>query len=60
MNILYADSHVGNAKTPCAGMSDDNIFTASNIVDDGDPAGTSTSITQHLCDVDSFLIGATD
>jgi prepilin-type N-terminal cleavage/methylation domain-containing protein/prepilin-type processing-associated H-X9-DG protein len=56
MNVLYADSHVGDAKLPDVGMSDDDIFTASNDDTGGTQTGGSTTATEHLTDEDSFLL----
>ena len=57
INVLYADAHVSGHKRADVGIANDNIYSASNNADAGTQGAGSTTLTHHLCEDDSFLIG---
>jgi prepilin-type processing-associated H-X9-DG protein len=61
MNVLFADSHVSDAKGPNVGVEDDHIYGCSGDTDP-DKGGTATTaiVTSHQTDKDSYLFGPVD
>lgn len=57
INVLYADSHVGNGNRGDLGHNKDSIYTASGKTDGGDPSSTSTSVGDHTHYNDSYIFG---
>ncbi|MCK4624504.1 MAG: prepilin-type N-terminal cleavage/methylation domain-containing protein [Phycisphaerae bacterium] len=57
INVLYADAHVKKCKRADVGIGDDNIYSASNNAAEGTQGAGSTTLTHHLSEDDSFLIG---
>ena len=59
INVLYADAHVGGGNRADVGISNDNIYSASNDADEGTQGAGTTTLTNHLSREDSFLVGPT-
>jgi len=60
MNLLYSDAHVASTKTPAAGVSDDNVFTAGGATEADWDTAISQDITAHDDAADSFLVGGVE
>ena len=57
INVLYADGHVSGSNRADVGIGNDNIYSASNNSKAGTQGAGSLTLTQHLSEDDSFLIG---
>ena len=57
INVLHADSHVGDGKRADLGINKDNIFSASGQEKAGTQGAGTVNLKDHKCRDDSFLLG---
>ncbi|HUT56299.1 MAG TPA: type II secretion system protein [Phycisphaerae bacterium] len=62
INLLYADTHVGNSTRADEGIDKDNIYSCAGLGADGKPLATSQGpgtlkLSEHRSETDSFLMG---